>query len=228
MTQNYISIKQVLDNLYAHPLLEDLSSDRVVNYTQEFMRIVGSPVLFSEHVEFVDIKEHRGVLPCDCISIIQVRGEHGEEYKYTTDNFYSSRNHGRTSDIYYTYKVQGNVIYTSIKEGKIEIAYKSIETDEDGYPLVIDNASFIKALELYIKKQWFTILFDMGKIHQSVLQHTNQEYAFYVGQAQNSLISPSLDELENICNMLDSMRLYTTSHKNGYKYIGADHSLKVH
>lgn len=53
--------------------------------------------------------------------------------------------------------------------------------DKDGYPMIPENSAFIKALELYIKKAWFTILFDMGKISQGVLFNTQQEYAWAAG-----------------------------------------------
>jgi hypothetical protein len=41
--------------------------------------------------------------------------------------------------------------------------------DDEGYPLLPDEPTFLRALELYIKKQWFTILFDMNKISPAVL-----------------------------------------------------------
>jgi len=71
----------------------------------------------------------------------------------------------------FCYKLQGNCIFTSIKEGTIEIAYRAIAVDEEGYPLIPDNAAFIRALELYIKKQTFTILFDLQKINANVYQN---------------------------------------------------------
>lgn len=55
-----------------------------------------------------------------------------------------------------------------MKDGEIEIAYRAIAVDEDGYPLIPDRSPFTRALELYIKKQCFTILFDLGKINQAV------------------------------------------------------------
>ena len=63
-----------------------------------------------------------------------------------------------------------------------------------------DNSSFIKALELYIKKQYFTVLFDMGKITGQVLNNTQQEYAWYVGQCQSDLVRPTWDEMKSITN----------------------------
>jgi len=61
------------------------------------------------------------------------------------------------------------MIYTTVKEGTIELSYKAISTDTNGYPLLPDNSSFSRALELFVKKSWFTILFDLGKISSAVL-----------------------------------------------------------
>lgn len=51
------------------------------------------------------------------------------------------------------------------------MSYKAIPVDEEGFPLLIDNPTFIKGLELYIKKEVFTILFDQDKIKGHVLQN---------------------------------------------------------
>lgn len=105
--------------------------------------------------------------------MIQVRTNHekcghyvGGVFRYSTDNFHMSDVKHESPD--YTYKIQGSVIYTSLKEGTIEISYRAIAVDDEGYPLIPDKSSFTRALELYIKKQCFTILFDLGKINQAV------------------------------------------------------------
>ena len=84
-----------------------------------------------------------------------------------------------------TFKTLGRVIYTSFKDGNIQIAYKAIPVDDEGLPMLPDNPIFLKALELYIKKEWFTILFDLGKIQPAVLNNTQQEYAFKAGQCNS-------------------------------------------
>ena len=91
---------------------------------------------------------------------------------------------GRLSlTIYRVYIIFG-IIYTSIKEGTIEIAYQAIILDEEGLPVIPDNSKFIRALEAYIKKQWFTILFDTGTIQGPILQNVQQEYAWAVGACE--------------------------------------------
>ena len=49
-----------------------------------------------------------------------------------------------------------------------------------------------KALEAYIKKESFTVLFDMGKIQPQVLQHAEQQYAWLAGQLQAEFSIPSV------------------------------------
>lgn len=212
----YISIKQVLDDVLQHPLLQDLSLERAVNYTVDFMRIVGCPKIFNEQVARVQIDDYRGDLPCDYHKIIQVRDCHtGFCMRYSTDSFHHSYSNEEPRDL--TYKVQGMKIFTSFERGEIEISYKAILVDPDGYPLIPDDSKFINALELYIKKKQFTILFDLGKIGQAVLQNTQQEYAWAVGQAQSSLTIPSVDEMESLKNSWTTLVQRVNSHRGGFR-----------
>lgn len=84
----YTSIKRVLDNLTEHPLLRDLTLEQVVRYTIRFISIHGYPKLYQDKVADVDIHCYRGVLPCDLISIIQVKDlKTGVCLRAMTDNF---------------------------------------------------------------------------------------------------------------------------------------------
>lgn len=225
-----------MDRLTRHPLLQDIPLETVVDYTVDFIRIVGVPPSFLENTAIVDIHNYRGQLPCDFYKMIQVRLHRGKcrhmdddlgVFKYATDSFHMSDNHKRRTEL--TYKIQDNVIFTSILEdGQIEIAYRSIPVDEDGYPLLPDSSSYLKALELYIKQQWFTIQFDMGKINAQVLQKTDQEYTWAVGQAQTDLIMPSIDQMESISNMWNTLLDRRTEHSRGFLNTEFKERLRVH
>lgn len=224
--ENYISIKIILDRLMRHPLLQDLSFEIAVDYTIDFLRIVGVPRIFEDRFETLEVKDYRAVLPCDLLDIIQVK-EHCSAYalRATTDTFYQDDRGPAPYE--YTFKVQGDILYTNMREGALDIAYKAIVTDEEGYPMVPDDSTFIRALEQYIKKQWFTILFDMGRIQPAVLQNAQQEYAFYVAQAQNKLVMPTLSEMESISNMWTSLLAKNNEFKKGFKHTGAKELIKV-
>ena len=233
--QKYIKIQQILDNLLDNPLLQDLTLERVVNYTIRLMRKIGCPQLFYEATEWINIDNYRGVLPCDYLNMIQVRDERGYCFRYSTDSFHLSEKEVNRQSKYYvrdnpdlTYKIQGNCIFTSIENGNIEIAYEAINIDKDGYPLIPDNESFKMALELFIKKEWFTIQFDLGKISAQSLTNVQQQYAWYVGQAQSDLVRPTIDQMESITNMLNTLITRVNEHKRSFKNLGSREYLKLH
>lgn len=222
MAEQYINIKVILDKILRHPLMQDLSLETAVDYTIDFMRIVGMPRMFTEKVVRITVDKYRALLPCDYYQTIQVRIPGGHALVYSTDSFHMS-NKGNSS----TYKIQGNIIYTSIESGELELAYLAISTDEDGYPLLPDNSSFTRALELYIKKQWFTILFDLGKITPAVLQNTQQEYAWAVGDCQSEFNRMSIDQMEAFSNSWRTMILRDHQHSSGFIGDGSRQILNV-
>lgn len=222
MAEQYLSIKKILDSCLRHPLMQDLSLETAVDYTIDFMRIVGMPRIFTEKVVRITIDKYRALLPCDYYQTIQVRIPGGHALVYSTDSFHMN-NKGNSS----TYKIQGNIIYTSIESGELELAYLAISTDEDGYPLLPDNSSFTRALELYIKKQWFTILFDLGKITSAVLQNTQQEYAWAVGDCQSEFNRMSIDQMEAFSNSWRTMILRDHQHSSGFIGDGSRQTLNI-
>jgi hypothetical protein len=164
---------------------------------------------------------YRSVLPRDLIQITAVKDSKSNQYlRHMSKHVFDKSNNNLT------YKTQGNLIYTSFKDGKLELYYKALPTDENGVPLIPDNPIFLKALELYIKKEWFTILFDLGKINQQVLHNTQQEYAFKVAQCTNMFIIPSVSEMQTITNMLNKLLPDNRQFETGFKNLGVKEELK--
>lgn len=229
MAQGYISLKQILDDILEHPMLQDVSFERAVNHAVHFIRLVGMPDVFNEQTAKIDIKDYRGQLPCDLEDIIQVRqvcnNNRYNVFRYSGDSFHMSEDKSDSYDL--TYKVQGNIIYTSLKEGKIEVAYRAFATDDEGYPMIPDNSSFITALEFYIKKKYFTIKFDQGKLNREVYQQVLQDYAFYVAQAQNDLVRPSLDQMETLMRSWTTLVPRVTEHRKGFVNNGVQERLRT-
>ena len=229
MAESYTNIRLILDKIMRHPLMRDISLETAVDYTVDFMKIVGVPSMFMEKTEIVEVKNYRAKLPCDYYQMIQVRKINGPAFRYSSDSFHMSEckdnNKRDLADL--TYKIQGNLIYTSIEEGEIELSYEAIATDSEGYPLLPDNSSFTRALELYIKKQWFTILFDLGKINPNVLQNVQQEYAWAVGDCQTEFNRLSIDKAESFYNSWRTLLLRDTEHRTGFLNNGTKERLKL-
>lgn len=231
--QKYISIQELMDNLKRNPLLDDLVTlEGAVHYTVEFMRIMGMPQLFLEKTAEVQIEQYRGLLPCDYLEMIQVRNSKGRCIRYSTDSFHMSPR--KRKDIPHTvgnhedtYKVQGNCIFTTIESGLIEIAYQAIAVDKDGFPLLPDNASFTKALELYITQEYFRNLFYQGKISTAVLNEVSRNYAHYARQAQSDLVRPTIDQMEAITHMWNSIIPRVREHSTGFNTMGNQEYIRL-
>lgn len=248
----YTSIKRVLDNLLDHPLLRDVDLDAAIRYTLRFIAQHGYPQLYQDKIADVEIHGFRGELPCDLISIDQVRDKctgvclramtksfnpglknHYEHhhapsqipdlvngyYEHTAPVSYMegmdrwhdhdhphhhhSYPHFQAHEL--SFKTQGRIIYTSFPEGIVELAYKSIPVDEEGYPLLIDDENYLAALEAYIKVRVFTVKFDTGKITAPVLQNAQTEYAWLSAQLMDTMTIPSMSEMESITRMWNNL-----------------------
>lgn len=222
----YIKIDEILSRLLRHPLLENITKEDVIYYLVDFINICGYYPLYQHREDSIDIKDYRGMLPCNVISIDMVKDlKTGLCLRSMTDTFDSREIHYDKccNSIPYgdfTWKLQGDIIYTSFKCGKIMVSYTTLETDEDGFPLLIDNSNFLKAFELYVKKNIFTVLFDEGKINMNVLNHTEQEYAFSAGQLRSEMTIPDMSEMESIKNMMTSFIQNNHHFVNGFRDLG--------
>ena len=243
----YISIKRVLDNLLDHPLLRDLNLEQVVRHTLRFIALHGFPQLYQDKIEQVEIHDFRGTLPCDLISIIQVKDMKSHLcMRAMTDNFtpgmkkkpkeipncgYGDNGFISPYRDYYeelTFKTQGRIIFTSFPEGRVEIAYKAIQTDEDGFPMLVDNENYLAALEAYIKKQVFTVKFDTGKLQAGVLQNAQQDYAFLSRQLVDEFNIPSVSEAEAMTRMYNTLIPKVRDFDRGFKHLGDREYLRNH
>lgn len=230
---SYINIREVLSRILRHPLLQDITLEQAVQYTIDFIGIFGLPKLYQDKEEVIHIEDFRGLLPCDLISINQVKDcKSNICLRSMTDNFMPEEHYdkiiGHKLPQELSFKTQGQLLYVSFKTGDVLVSYKAIPIDKDGFPLLIDNPVFLKALEAYIKREAFTILFDMGKIAPAVLQNTQQQYAWLAGQLQSEFTIPSISEMESLKRSWCTLLQRTTEFNNGFKNNGDQEYYKLH
>ena len=229
---NYTNIREVLSRILKHPLLQDVTLEQAVQYTLDFISTFGMPRLYQDKEEMVHIEDFRAKLPCDLISINQIKEcKTSICLRSMTDNFMPKERYDEDAGYKkiqeLTFKTQGQVLFTSFKTGDVLISYKAIPIDKDGFPLLIDNPVFLRTLEAYIKKEVFTILFDMGKITPAVLQNTQQQYAWLAGQLQSEFTIPSISEMESLKRSWCTLLQRTTSFNDGFRNNGNQEYLKL-
>lgn len=249
----YTNIRRVLDNLLDHPMLSDLTLEQVVRHTIRFIGLHGFSKFYQDKCAMVEIKDFRGLMPCDLISIIQVKDDAtGICMRAMTDTFtpgiaepdmayqFDPRHEkpnknlptcdgfgtdwyipkGRALPFEPSFKTQGRVIFTSFPEGKVEIMYKAIPVDEDGFPMVEDNENYLAALEAYIKLKVFTIKFDQGKISAGVLQNAQRDYGILAAQLEVEYNTPSVSEMESITRAWNTLISRVRQFDTGFRTLG--------
>ena len=225
----YINIKELLSRVLRHKLLQEFTLEQAIQYTIDFIGIFGFPELYEDKQAEVDICDFRGKLPCDLIQIDMVKDcKTNVPLRSMTAAFNPGGkyyNHLRQEP---QFKTQNRTIITSFPEGRVIIAYKAIPVDDEGLPLLVNNTKYLKALELYVKCQMFTMLFDEGKVTQQVLNHTEQEYCWAAGQLEEEFKTPSESEMQTITNILHQIIPRHDDFYNRYEALGNKEFRKIH
>ena len=250
----YRSIKSLMSRILMNPLMNELNESDVALYISDCLRLIEAPAIYENKVVDIDIKEHRGELPCDLIYIKQTRMYAGSNaklrtpqstyttqlsrfvpMKYASDHFHTALHeqsspdlmgtNGSELDYEVTYQINGDFIYTSFPDGKVQMSYQGLKVDEEGYPMIPDNVKVEKAIEAYIKVQHYTIMWELGKIADKVIQKAEQEYAWYVGAAETSMRSLTIDQAESLKAALTRTILKPLQHHNGFRNLGTQEYL---
>lgn len=215
---NFVNIREILARVTSHPMLKNVDLEQAIRYTIDFISIVGLPTFYLDKEVDVTIEDYRGLMPCDLISIIQVKDKKTGFCMHSMTDTFNPREYNFQTEP--TFKTQGNVILTSFRTGEVTISYKALPVDETGIPLLIDNANFLKALELYIKKEKFGDLYDEGKIRDGIMLKAEKDYAWAVAQCEKEFIMPSISELQSITNMWNTIIPRVTEFDNGFTELG--------
>lgn len=215
---NFVNIREVLARVTSHPMLKNVDLEQAIRYTVDFISIVGCPTLYLDKEVDIPIEDYRGLMPCDLVSIVQVKDKKTGFCMHSMTDTFNPREYNFHTEP--TFKTQGNVILTSFRTGEVTISYKALPVDETGIPLLIDNANFLKALELYIKKEKFSDLYDEGKIRDGIMGKAETDYAWAVAQCEKEFVMPSISELQSITNMWNTLIPRVTEFDNGFTELG--------
>lgn len=236
-TGRLISVKAIADRLMQNPVMKDLNWEFIVMHAVDCMRLVGAPAIFVSKKETIEIKEFKGPIPLDLMdidSVMKVQGNQLIPMRSSHDTLHDhydsfpNANKDVVENGHFTYNINNNYIFTSFEEGKIVVVYKSIATDEECFPMILDSTPLIRAVESYIKYKWFDILNDMDKISDRKLHKAETDYCFNVAQAQSNLQMPSEDEMESLVNSITQILPGRLQHSERFRFLGSQEYIKIH
>lgn len=217
--ERFISLKEIINrvHLLGGDIVDDVTEDDVITYTIELIGVVGIPQLFENKVETLEIKKYRAKLPCDFVEEQAVKCCNNISFNASTDMFKVQE----SKTFVPTYKIQGDFLISSIEEGYIKLAYTAIKTDEDGYPMIVDDQAFVRALVSYIVyKRVFTNYINGRLPNENIMERVERDYEANIAIAEQKLRMPTVDEFNNISRMMNSFIFRNSARKTGFKNLG--------
>lgn len=167
-----------------------------IEWIGEAIEIMGCHQGYSEMFKELHVLDYRVKLPCEAESLIGISYKGGRlartgGIRHKNPNANCELNKLTLS--LDTYSLNPNYIHTSFQTGCITVYFEGLELDCDGYPFVIDDAMYRKALEWYILMQ----MLGRGFKHQvfNYKDAMSQWEATYP-KAQNKCKMPDIDGME--------------------------------
>lgn len=236
-----ISLGAIIWKVFKNKLITDLSYDDAAEYALEFIRLVGAPLAFINEVKTIKVNSYKAALPDNLMTIRGIKmvedvdndgnlintSFNGEvALRYATDIYHQEAACSNDPVPEYTYEVQKGIIFTSFEEGVLQVSYKGIGVDEDGYPLIPDNEKFTMGLEYYIAHRYLEGLWAMGKITDKVFQYYEQKRHWYLGAANSSMQMQNIDQLESTMNGLNRLVRRDDAHETFFRKFGQKEKIK--
>ena len=237
MAESYVSLKIIGDRLLRNNVMQGISWESIIDYYIDFLSLVGLPMVYADKLYEDQLQNHRISLPCDFLEEVQVLIASTNHFnnknnfipaRYATDTFHQFYDNTKLSPATeFTYSINNNYLFSSVENGLIKIAYKAIMTDDEGYPMIPDNRTFINAFEWFVKYKYYNILWDEGKIEDKRFYKAEQEYYFAVGQCETDMRRLSLAKAESLFNDLNALRPRYNEFSRRFANTGRKEFLKV-
>jgi len=240
-------LKEQLRQDYGFP---DLDDSEIAEWIWRSMGLIGTPYPYEDKPVELDVVEYRTELPIDLYSIVGVREKStGIPLREMTDTFFKfgeSAFEGTTEIIadydpasetgeyyetivgpeasseYFTFKTQGNYLYTYIQNGTIEMVYKAIPIDiVTGLPTIPDNVKYIRGVVSFIAERIAFRMFLKDQLSESKYNYILKDYSFNVGAAQAECHALDPSRAETLLNRWKSTYLGTDHFDTNFRYLGS-------
>lgn len=118
------------------------------------------------------------------------------------------------------YTVKPGFIMCNVPKGFLKLSYDAIPTDEEGYPLIPDLASFSEALYWYVTMKLKYPDYLNGKMNREIYYDIRRSWNFYRNQAYAEAMMPNEDGLESIKNNWNKIVPEFRDHNTFYSHTG--------
>jgi hypothetical protein len=245
-----VSIDTILEILSQDYGFSEIDKSEVAEWIWRSMGIIGTPYAMEDKPIELTLVDYRAKLPVNLYSINGVREKtlgiplremtdlfsKFEDTAYEgvteiiadydpaseTGEYYETIVGPDTSSEYYTYKTQGDYIYTGIETGTIEMSYKAFPIDiVTGMPTIPDNARYIRGVVSFIAERLAFRMMLKDQIQKDKYDLIRTDYFFNVGSAQSECHMPDPSRMETLLNRWKSTYLGPEHFDTGFKHLGS-------
>ena len=243
-----VTIDLIIENLDDDYGFKNIDKGVVAEWVWKAMSFIGTPYPFEDKGVELIIVDNKAILPVDLYSVLGVREKlTGLPMRETTDLFhtfgiaeYESGTEVEAyvdpatedtydtyvgpdySSEYYTFKMQGNYIFTGMDAGTIELAYKALPIDIlTGLPVIPDDAKYIRGVVSFIAERIALKMFLRDQLTERKYDLIRTDYFFNIGSAQSACHQLNPARMETLINRWKSTYLGPEHFDLGNRYLGS-------
>lgn len=229
-----ISVEKLINDVYRDTDYEGhVNKADMVEWAADAMDLIGIPMSLETKIAtensynsalkpYVTLSDYKCFIPCDFISMVQIRDyDTKETLRYSSNSFHTNSSHTETNKMELegdkTYKIKGSCLYTNYKEGKLEIMYMGYPCDENGYPLIPEETRYSMAVKAYLQYKLDYKMWRHNKLAEAVFRDSESEWLFRVKSAATFGHTPSVDQMESIKNQMLRLITHPNEHAAGFR-----------
>ncbi len=194
-----ISVKRIISNVARNLGLNNPSEhlESFIEWAFEAEQKIGSFNTFDDKELVLTVTANKALLPNDLIKLIDVKGSNNNLMQPTQKTFKGDASGDK-------YWIVGSYIhFVSISSGSATIAYKGLNTDEDGFPTIKQGHE--DAVSQYIMWRYKSIEYYDGKIARYIVQDLEKRWYWLCGQARGNDNLPSEAEMKNVATYWNNL-----------------------
>lgn len=198
----YITVRRVMDRLLDNPNMKALKVSSAAAYIKDLSSIMNITPVLKVGFAYLEVEDYKAEIPSDYLEIEKVY-VCDQEY-WLSDALFedNSLNAALTDSLirednkveYGEYVIRNNILYTDVENIKVELKYKAINVDDNGFPLLPYDGSLMEAVTNWIKWKHYTILAESGVMADKFAEKAHREYTWYIGQYISKVEMLSYDE----------------------------------
>jgi len=188
--QPRISVKQIVSAVIRNLGIQDAAANfhHFVEWAFEAEKKIGSYTTFDKKILSLSVVDKRALLPDDLLNIIEIPG-------WDNVNFY----------------ISGGYVHADVADGKYDIHYDAISTDNDGYPTI--NSNHEDAIASYIMYKYKAKDYYNQKLPRYVYQDLKKEWSYQCAQARGKDNMPTKQQWRAISKYWNTLKPISNERK---------------